>query len=116
MTPIKAIIAVFILVVVLRTWRRRRRGDLSGREAVIWTVFWLIVLAAVLWPHATDVAARWAGIGRGADLLIFVSVIALFALVSWLLARVEKLERSLTRVVRDGALRGGESGIGNRES
>lgn len=119
MTPIKAIIALFILVVVVRTWRRRKRGDLSGREAIAWIVLWVLVLLASLWPHATDVAAGWVGIGRGADLLTFISVIALFALVSWLLARVERLERSLTQVVREGALRSGgagspEQGVGDQ--
>lgn len=116
MTPIKVIVTVFVLVVLGRTWQRRRRGELSPREAFAWSVLWALVLLASLWPHATDVAARWVGIGRGADLLIFVSVVALFALVSWLLARVERLERSLTQVVRASALRHGESGMVNRES
>lgn len=120
MTPIKVIVAVFVLAVLGRTWQRRRRGELSPREAMAWGGLWLLVLLASLWPHATDVAARWVGIGRGADLLIFASVVALFALVSWLLARVERLERSLTQVVREEALRSGgarssELGAGDRE-
>lgn len=108
--PLKILLTIFIVVVLLRTWARRQRGGLSSREATAWTVLWLLVLAAVLNPHATDVVARWFGVGRGADLLILFSIVALFALVSWLLSRVAKIERDITTIVRETALRNvGES-------
>ena len=113
--PLKILVFIFAVAVILRTWARRSRGDLSSREATAWTVLWILVFAAVLNPHATDVVARWFGVGRGADLLIFISVVALFALVSWLLSRVEKIEREITTVVRETALGHGELGIKNKE-
>lgn len=103
--PLKIFLSIFLVVVVLRTWMNQRRGVITRREAGLWTVLWVLVFAAVLNPHATDVVARWFGVGRGADLLIFVSILALFALVSWLLSRVSKVERDITTVVRETALR-----------
>lgn len=103
--PLKIFLFVFVAIAVWRTWARNRRGNLSAREATIWTVLWALVLTAVFNPHATDVVAQWFGVGRGADLLIFISVVTLFALVSWLLSRVEKIEREITTVVRETALR-----------
>lgn len=108
--PLKILITLFVILVVWRTWRRCARKELSGREAVGWTGLWTLVLLASLWPKATDVLAQLVGISRGADLLVFISVMALFTLVSWLLVRVEKLERSLTQVVREEALRSGGAG------
>lgn len=113
---LKIVITVFVILMVRRTWQRRTRRELNSREAAGWTGLWVLVLLASLWPQATDVLAQFAGISRGADLLIFISVVALFTLVSWLLVRVEKLERSLTQVVREEALRNGESRITNQES
>lgn len=110
---LKILTTGFVVFIVMRMWQRRARRELSSREVAGWTVLWVLVLLASLWPHATDVAAGWVGIGRGADLLTFISVVALFALVSWLLARVERLERSLTQVVREGALR--SEGAGSSE-
>lgn len=112
--PLKIFLSIFVVIVVVRTWARRRRGDLGGREAMAWTVLWVLVCAAVLNPHITDVVARWFGVGRGADLLIFISIVALFALVSWLLSRVEKIEREITSVVRETALRDVKQ-VGDRE-
>lgn len=114
--PLKIFLSIFVVVIVLRTWARRRRGDLSSREATAWTILWLLVFAAVLNPHATDVVARWFGVARGADLLIFLSIVALFALVAWLLARVGKIEREITTIVRETALRGGEVGSMKHEA
>ena len=103
--PLKIFLTLFIATVVRRTWAQRRRGEMTGREAALWTALWLLVLAAMLNPHATDVVARWFGIGRGADLLIFLSIVALFSLVSWLLSRVERIGRQMTEIVRREALR-----------
>ena len=103
--PLKVLVTVFIAAVTWRTWLRWRRREMRGREAWLWTLLWALVLAASWRPQATDVVARWFGIGRGADLLIFLSVVALFALVSWLLSRVGKIEREITALVREMALR-----------
>lgn len=106
--PLKILLALFIAFITWRTWVRRRLGEMTAREAALWTLLWLGVLAASLNPHATDVLARWFGVGRGADLLIFISVVALFSLVWWLLSRVQKVERDITAVVRNMALREAE--------
>lgn len=113
---LKIVITVFVILMVRRTWQRRTRRELNSREAAGWTGLWVLVLLASLWPQATDVLAQLAGISRGADLLIFISVVALFTLVSWLLVRVEKLERSLTQVVREEALRSGGAGSSELEA
>ncbi len=115
--PLKIVLAIFIALITWRTWARRRRGEMTSREATLWTLLWFGLLSASLNPHATDVLARWFGVGRGADLLIFVSIVALLALVWWLIARVQKIERDITTVVRELALRrGAESSMRNQES
>ncbi len=113
--PLKIIIIVFIIAIVGRTWARRRHGDLTGREAGAWTLVWLLVLAASLNPRFTDHLARWVGIGRGADLLIFIAIVGLLTIVFWLLVRVEKLEHDITTIVRHQALTGETKGPVTKE-
>jgi len=111
----KIITTVFVGFVLLKLYRRARYRELGWRETVGWLLLWLLVLAAAWWPHATDVVASWIGVGRGADLLIFLSILALFMLASWLLSRMAKIEREITVMVRHEALRSGELGIKNKE-
>lgn len=102
---LKLLTAVFIGWMVSRLVVRVKRRQLTVGEFTLWAGFWLLVLAAALWPHATDVVAWWFGIGRGADLLIFLSIVALFTLAWWLLSRMAKIERDITEIVRQEALR-----------
>ncbi|MDO8559539.1 MAG: DUF2304 domain-containing protein [bacterium] len=113
---LKIITTLVVGWLLVKVWRRQYRHELGGGEAVLWSVLWVGVLSAAWFPHATDVVARWVGVGRGADLLIFTSIVALFVLVSWLLARVERVEREITEIVRHEALRRGELGMKNKES
>lgn len=96
---------IFVGWMVLRLIKRAHRRELGGGEVITWAMFWLVLLLAAWFPHATDVAAQWFGVGRGADLLIFLSIIALFAFVSSLISRVRKVEHDITTVVRETALR-----------
>ena len=116
MSILKVITALVVAWLLAKVWRRQHRHELGGGEAVLWSVLWVAVLSAAWFPHVTDVVARSVGVGRGADLLIFASIVALFVLVSWLLARVERVEREITEIVRHEALRTGELGIKNKES
>ena len=106
---LKFITAAFIGWMMSRLVRRVKRRELGAGEFTIWASFWLLVLGASLWPHATDRVAWWLGIGRGADLLVFLSIVTLFSLAWWLLTRVQKIEREITAIVRETALRGGEA-------
>ncbi|MFH1712743.1 MAG: DUF2304 domain-containing protein, partial [Candidatus Jacksonbacteria bacterium] len=49
-------------------------------------------------------AANWAGIGRGVDLIIYLSLIFLFSALFFILVRLERLERDVTKIVRKRTL------------
>lgn len=67
------LIALMVLVVTLG-----RRSTHSGRA---WKKIALVLLSfgmaiAVLFPEVTNITARFFGVGRGADLLLYATVIA----------------------------------------
>jgi len=70
----------------------------------IWAVFWLLVGTAALAPKKTDIVAQWLGVERGADLLVYLSIMALFFLVFKIIVKLEKMDRDITKVVRKNAL------------
>jgi len=101
---IKIVIIGFILFVLWRTFLRFRKEDITGREFLIWLIFWVLVTAATLVPRKTDVLAQWLGVGRGADLLVYLSIIVLFFVAFKIIVRLEKIDRDITKVVRNAAL------------
>ncbi|HLC89743.1 MAG TPA: DUF2304 domain-containing protein [Patescibacteria group bacterium] len=102
---IKIIIILFIFFVLWRTFSRYLKGDITIRELVIWTVFWLLVSLAAILPQKTDILAQWLGVSRGADLLVYLSIIVLFFVVFRIIVKLEKIDREITRVVRETALK-----------
>jgi len=102
---IQLILLAFIAFVLNRVSLQFRRGEISGREFFLWLVFWALVGVAVLFPRGTDLLARLAGVERGADLLVYVSVLVLFFVVYKLMVRLDRVDREITTVVRELALK-----------
>jgi len=100
----------FVFVAVLlgalyATWKRARQNVISRREAFAWSVVWLGATVVVVLPQTATMVAHFFGIGRGADFILYGSVIALFFLIFKIFLAVDKLERELTEVVRRDALK-----------
>lgn len=105
---IKAIIILFILFVLWRTALRFKKGDITSREFSIWVIFWTLIVIAVLIPQKTDIIAQWLGVERGADLLVYLSIIVLFFVIFKIIVKLEKIERDITKVVRNTAIKNKE--------
>lgn len=99
------LILAFAAALVL-TWRRARQGAIGRLPALGWSVFWIAAAVVVLRPETSSVLARFLGVGRGADVIVYFALVVAFALVFKLFTRLETLERQITRLVRDLALKG----------
>ena len=100
MSLIQILIVVFSLFAVTRVLRQFRQGALTIAWMIVWVVFWLVVCGVVLSPQITDTLARFVGVGRGADFMIYISIVALFYLAFRLFVKMEDNERETTRLVR----------------
>ena len=58
----------------------------------------------VIWPETTNTIARWLGVGRGADMVFYMSILIFWFVVLKLYARLRKLEQIVTEVIRKDAL------------
>lgn len=103
---IQVVIFIFIIFVTGRVIARFSVGDITSRELTIWLIFWFLVAAATVVPQQTDVVAQWVGVERGADLLVYLSIMVLFFIVFKILVRLEKLDKDITIIVRHSALNG----------
>jgi hypothetical protein len=73
-------------------------------------LIWLTAGVAVLWPRIMQDIAGVLQIGRGADLLLYVFVLAFLLTSFYFYSRYVALQRQLTQVVRHLAIREAEHG------
>lgn len=104
-TIFQILFIVFSLFAILSVRRRRQDTLLSMRGTVFWILFWLAADGAVLWPESTTMLANRLGIGRGSDLVLYISLVAIFYLLFRLHLKIENVNRALTKVTRDRAMK-----------
>ena len=104
MNVIQILIVAFALFAIVRAFMQFRRGRLPIGWLGFWILFWIGAGVVAVLPQTTDIAARIAGVGRGADFIIYLSLIALFYLVFRIFVKIEDVEREITRLVRKRAL------------
>lgn len=85
-------------------WRRKRQNAVGLRVATAWTLGTIAALVVVWIPESASMVARWFGIGRGADVVVYFGLVFLFVLVFQLHVSHVRLERQLTELVRREAL------------
>jgi hypothetical protein len=104
-TLIQILLVAFAVFALSRVILRFRKGGLPLVHLLTWFVFWASVIVAVLRPATTSAVAGWVRVGRGTDLVMYVSVVVLFYALFRMFGRIEELERQITRVVRAAALK-----------
>ena len=85
--------------------RRKKSGHLGPHATFFWVLFWLLAIVVVAWPNSASVIASYLGIGRGADLILYVAVAVIFYLLFKLNVKLDSLNRDVTKVVREDALK-----------
>jgi hypothetical protein len=100
MTLIKILLLAAIVAIGLLAFRGSRRAI----HKVLWRVYVvLVVLAAcmsILFPDMLTKVAELVGVGRGADLLLYVLVVTFMLVSVVLFRRIAELERRYTQLAR----------------
>jgi hypothetical protein len=87
---------------ILALWKTKK---LPLRTAVFWFFVWFAVLLVVSITPIIDALSRPIGVGRGIDLIVYISIMLLFYLVFQQNMKIDKLEQDITKVVREKALK-----------
>lgn len=94
----------FLLVIVI--YKQKKVGGLAF---LFWLLLWIVAALVVKFPDSTMVIAKYVGIGRGSDFVLYLSVILILYLLFRIHVRLEKVDREITQIVRTFALRGEET-------
>ena len=98
------LLIAFAVFALLRTYRQYKRQRVSLSWLFLWLCLWVAVIAVALRPDATDVVARFLGVERGADLIVYSGVVVLAYALWRTMIRQEELHRKLTTLVRKLAM------------
>lgn len=90
----------FALFGMVRATKKYRSQHISRHWFMLWSLFWALVIAVALWPGMTDEVAHAVGVGRGADLLVYVAVVVLVYASFRTMAQLQKLHEEQTELVR----------------
>ena len=91
-----------VMVAVILAGMFRQRQQTRVRLGLI--VVWLTAVVAILVPDLTMSAANAVGIGRGADLLLYVALLAALVALLVIYLRFAALESQITELVRHVAI------------
>lgn len=95
------LLAAMIVATALATARRK----LAPRYGVAWLLLWLAGLLAVIDPNILVRAAHLLGIGRGVDLVLYLSILITFVALFAIYLRFRRIDEQITRIVRHLAIR-----------
>lgn len=101
---IQILLIIFFLFALIKVIGRFRAGDLTKMGLVLWSLFWLIAAVVALLPNSTAYLAKLVGIGRGADLVVYVSLVGIFFIIFRLMVKIEMLNKDITKLTRKIAL------------
>lgn len=101
---IKILLIILIAIILSRVVDRYIRKEFSLHEVIVWSLFWLIAAGLVIWPDASSWLAAVLGVGRGADLVVYLALMLIFYLLFRIFVRFEKQERELSKLVQKQAL------------
>lgn len=102
---LQIIAAFFALFALSRAYLRFKERKLSSFAFIFWTIVWLVGTTAIFFPDLTTQTAKWVGIGRGVDAIIYASIIVIFYMVFRLYIKIEDTQKQITSLTRIIALK-----------
>lgn len=109
---IQVAIVAFAALMLVGAALRFRRGEMRRGPAALWAALWIGVIVFVASPDLSQDVAVTLGVGRGVDVIVYLSILALLFMQYRLWARQERIDRALTAISRAIAL----SGLDGRET
>lgn len=106
MTISQLFLSIVVLWILIQTLVRTLKERLPFFFNIAWFCFWILSLLVINNTELTSKVANSIGIGRGADLIIYLSIIGLFFILYRLYLQQLATDRAITKLIRRIALDG----------
>ncbi len=116
MLIVQYVLLALIVGFVLKTASSLRKRKIHFADFLLWLLFWGVVAAIVVWPQATQYLAELIGIGRGADLIVYLGLMGLYFFFYNTLVKVKQLDEKITLLGRQIAIDKAHTTVDDRSS
>jgi hypothetical protein len=97
---------IIILFFISRSYWHKRTKAISDSEFLFWLVFWIISAGLIIFIKKIDLMASGFGFSsRAIDIFVYLGIPILFYLIFKLRIKIDKLEKEITKIVREIALK-----------
>lgn len=101
----QTIALIIIAFFLARLFWQKQKKQLSAGEFVFWLVFWMLAAGSIIFLKWIDKLVASLGFtGSGIEVLLYLGVAILFYFIFRLRLRLEKMEREITKIVREISL------------
>lgn len=100
------LLAFLVLITAVATTRRK----MAGRVGAAWIALWLASATSIAYPGILVRLAHFLGIGRGADLVLYLAIFFGFISLFLIYLRFRRIDEQLTTLVRHLAITESERG------
>ncbi|HTU58537.1 MAG TPA: DUF2304 domain-containing protein [Polyangiales bacterium] len=100
MSAFQTLILLSFVTLAVLTLAAGLRGTAPKRVVAAGLLLWMFGAIATIWPHTVADLAHALGVGRGADLLLYMTTLSLAVVCFYMYARFRRVERQLTLLVR----------------
>lgn len=98
------VVSVCSIFVLLKAWKSYRKKNVRFTTFILWAVLWIGMIFVVWQPQLTDRVAGFLQVGRGADAVLYLSLLVIFYLFFRIFVALERVDQQLTTVVRELAI------------
>lgn len=104
LTTIQIVLVLFSVFALTRVFLRFREKVISLKTAFFWAFIWISALIGILLPKTTTQIASIFGVGRGVDVIVYISLALLFYLVFRIYVMIQDIRHEITSIIRKVAL------------
>jgi len=101
MKPIQIVLVLLLLLISIVFLGRLRS---SSRNRILIFILALTGILMVMMPDLTTTLAQFLGVGRGADLITYFSLVGIFFILLLFYSRLREMDAAITSIVRSTAI------------
>lgn len=102
----QTIALIIIAFFIARLYWQKKKNHIGANEFLFWLIFWLAAAVLIISLKLIDKLVSELGFtGSGIEVLLYLSVAALFYFVFRLRLRFEKIEKDITKIAKHIALK-----------
>lgn len=101
---IQLLVTVVNAFIVFKSYQKWKNKIIGFAPFAVWSLFWIFGIILVWQPTLADHVASFLQVGRGTDAILYLSLVTIFYLLFKAYIRFERMERTLTDMVREIAI------------